>query len=75
VTGAYTNADDAYIGKLTRFVIQNDFNSLYPSIIRAFNISQQSRVYIGDDIEPYVNNSKYAILNLSDDKRCRYNEN
>jgi DNA polymerase elongation subunit (family B) len=48
-------------------VINDDFNSLYPSSIIEYNISNESFICETDNIELYQDSSKYVIINVSDD--------
>ena len=75
ITGAYTNNDANFAGVVSTFVLQLDYASLYPNVIRHFCIDHENLVGMvqGDDIKKYQNDD-FCIVEVSDDNLFKRNQ-
>lgn len=72
--GAYTNNDEAYMGKVHRFIDCLDYNSLYPQTALYFHISHENLRGVFTETETnQFDKQTHSFVEVSDDhrwKRC-----
>lgn len=75
ISGAYTNNDANFAGKVSTFVLQLDYASLYPNVIRQFSIDHENFQGLFNDEEvKQFDPANFSSLEVSDDHLFKRNE-